>query len=105
MVVNKVTDADQGFCDELGLTHEVIGCLPFSEEVRRADLDGQIASRRQEVVRADRAIKSLEKLTEKQQAEFVCHQERVEARALEETWQASHAGERDAQRICTRDGR
>ncbi|MHB1389763.1 MAG: ATP-binding protein [Thermoleophilia bacterium] len=41
VVVNKVTGADQGFCDELGRTHDVIGCLPYSEEVRRADLDGE----------------------------------------------------------------
>lgn len=38
MVVNKVTEADNDFCRELGKTHSVIGCLPFSEEVRRADL-------------------------------------------------------------------
>lgn len=41
LVVNKVTPADTGFCDELAGTHDVIGCLPFSEEVRRADLAGQ----------------------------------------------------------------
>lgn len=40
VVVNKVTGADEGFCAELSQTHDVIGCLPFSEEVRRADLDG-----------------------------------------------------------------
>lgn len=41
LVVNKVTGADDAFCTELGKTHDVIGCLPFSEEVRRADLDGE----------------------------------------------------------------
>jgi len=65
-------------------------------DARRADLAGQIALRRQALVRADQAVKSLEKLAEKQQTEFVFHQERVEARALEETWQAIHAGEHDA---------
>ncbi|MHB8859244.1 MAG: ATP-binding protein [Thermoleophilia bacterium] len=41
MVVNKVTDGDSGFCQDLEKRFRVIGCLPLSEEVRRADLDGQ----------------------------------------------------------------
>jgi flagellar biosynthesis chaperone FliJ len=55
----------------------------------RADLARQIALCRQALIRADQAVKSLERLAEKRQAEFVYDQERCEARALEETWQAS----------------
>jgi flagellar export protein FliJ len=62
-------------------------------DARRAELAGQIALCRQALVRADQAVKSLEKLAAKQRAEFVYAQERLEARALEETWQAIHAGE------------
>jgi len=40
MVVNKVTATDADFCAELEQHYRVIGCLPLSEEVRRADLDG-----------------------------------------------------------------
>ncbi len=40
MVVNKATEADGAFCEDLGKRFNVIGCLPLSEEVRRADLDG-----------------------------------------------------------------
>jgi len=40
MVVNKVTGADAGFCAELVESFNVIGCLPLSEEVRQADLNG-----------------------------------------------------------------
>ena len=63
---------------------------------RRADLAGQIVLCRQALVRADQAVKSLEKLAGKQQAEFIYHEERGETRALEETWQAIHAGEHNA---------
>lgn len=41
LVVNKVTDADGGFCEEISRDFKVLGCLPFSEEVRRADLNEQ----------------------------------------------------------------
>ncbi|MFA5810177.1 MAG: carbon monoxide dehydrogenase accessory protein CooC [Thermoleophilia bacterium] len=41
MVVNKVTETDAGFCDELGGRFNIIGCLPLSEAVRRADLNGE----------------------------------------------------------------
>jgi len=41
LLVNKVTAADTSFCDDLGQRFKVIGCLPLSEEVRRADLDGR----------------------------------------------------------------
>ncbi|MFA5801127.1 MAG: carbon monoxide dehydrogenase accessory protein CooC [Thermoleophilia bacterium] len=41
MVVNKVNTADIGFCDDLGERFNVIGCLPLSEDVRRADLSGE----------------------------------------------------------------
>lgn len=40
LVVNKVTPADSAFCDELGQKFRVLGCLPFNEEVRLADLKG-----------------------------------------------------------------
>lgn len=39
VVVNKVTEADAYFCDELAKEFTVVGCLPFNEEVRRADLE------------------------------------------------------------------
>jgi len=41
VLVNKVTESDTDFCDSLGDEFEVIGCLPLSEEVRRADLNGK----------------------------------------------------------------
>lgn len=41
LVVNKVTPADAAFCDELRGMFKVLGCLPFTEEVRLADLRGQ----------------------------------------------------------------
>ncbi|MBK5225575.1 MAG: AAA family ATPase [Thermoleophilia bacterium] len=40
LVVNKVTPADAGFCTDLNQGFEVIGCLPLSEDVRQADLNG-----------------------------------------------------------------
>jgi CO dehydrogenase maturation factor len=39
VVANKVTDADADFCRRLEEEFDVLGFLPFSEEVRRADLD------------------------------------------------------------------
>lgn len=39
IIVNKVTDSDSSFCDDLAKDFRVIGCLPFSEEVRLADLE------------------------------------------------------------------
>ena len=60
---------------------------------QRAALAGRIEECRQALVRADQAVQSLEKLAEKQRAEFLFQQERQEARVLEETWQAIHAGE------------
>ncbi len=62
-------------------------------DARRSALARQIEICRQALVRADQAVKSLEMLAEKQQTEFVFEQERIEARALDETWQAIHAGE------------
>jgi flagellar biosynthesis chaperone FliJ len=59
---------------------------------RRAELAEQIGLCRPNLARAEQAVKTLEKLAEKQQAEFHYHQERVAARALEEAWQAMHAG-------------
>jgi flagellar export protein FliJ len=63
-------------------------------EAERSSLRRQIESCRQALIRADQAVKSLEKLAEQQQAEFVYAQQRVESRELEQTWQAIHAGER-----------
>jgi flagellar export protein FliJ len=60
---------------------------------QRVVLAGQIDLCRQALVRADQAVKSLERLAEKQQEEFVLHEERRETRVLEETWQALKAGE------------
>jgi flagellar export protein FliJ len=62
---------------------------------RRTALARQIDECRQALVRADQAVKALEKLAENQQAEFIYHHERREARDLEEAWQAIHAGEND----------
>jgi flagellar export protein FliJ len=62
---------------------------------RRTALARQIDECRQALVRADQAVKALEKLSENQQAEFIYHHERLEARDLEEAWQAIHAGEGD----------
>jgi CO dehydrogenase maturation factor len=41
LVVNKVTPADEEFCRQLAKQHDVLGCLPFIEDVRRADLAEQ----------------------------------------------------------------
>lgn len=51
LVVNKVTEADGDFCrhiedyfsSEAGRSLPLLGCLPFDEQVRRADLDGKAA--------------------------------------------------------------
>jgi len=59
----------------------------------RAALSRQVDLCRQALVRADQAVKSLEKLAERQLAEFVERHERVESRELEQAWQAIHAGE------------
>lgn len=63
-------------------------------EAQRNSLSRQIDLCRQALIRADQAVKSLEKLAEKQRGEFVFTQQSVEARELEQTWQAVHAGER-----------
>ena len=59
----------------------------------RIGLARQIEDCRQALLRADQAVKSLEKLAEKLRTDFIFEQERLEARGLEETWQAIHAGE------------
>jgi flagellar export protein FliJ len=64
-------------------------------DARRTALGRQIEECRQALVRADQAVKALEKLAEHQQAEFIWHHERREARDLEEAWQAIHAGENE----------
>lgn len=48
---------------------------------------------RQALVQADQQVQALEKLREKQLAEFKLNDERRTARDLEEAWQAAHAGE------------
>jgi flagellar export protein FliJ len=58
---------------------------------QRTLLAGQIELCRQALVRADQAVKSLERLAERQEQEFQFREERREARALEETWQAIEA--------------
>jgi|GEM_PF-796250 len=62
-----------------------------SIEAERAALRRQIDLCRQALVRADQAVKSLEKLAEQQRSEFVFHQQAIEARELEQTWQAVQA--------------
>ena len=62
-------------------------------EAERTTLSRQIELCRQAVIRADQAVKSLEKLAERQRIEFVFAQQGVESRELEQTWQAVHAGE------------
>jgi len=71
---------------------QLIGALA-EIDAARARLARQIDERRQLLVRADQAVRSLELLAEKQQAEFRAGQERLESRELEETWQALHARE------------
>jgi flagellar protein FliJ len=63
-------------------------------EAERSTLRRQIELCRQALIRADQAVKSLEKLAEQQRTEFVFTQQRVESRELEQTWQAIHAGKR-----------
>jgi flagellar export protein FliJ len=64
-----------------------------SIEAERVALGRQIDLCRQALIRADQSVKSLEKLAEKQQSEFVFTQQSVEARELEQTWQALRTGE------------
>lgn len=61
-------------------------------EAERTALKRQIDLCRQALIRADQAVKSLEKLAEQQQTEFVFTQHGIEARELEQTWQAVRAG-------------
>ena len=63
-------------------------------EAERNSLSRQIDLCRQALIRADQAVKSLEKLAERQRTEFVFTQQSVESRELEQTWQAMHARER-----------
>jgi flagellar export protein FliJ len=63
---------------------------------RRLDLSRQIDLCRQELLRADQAVKSLETLAEQQFAEFRQQQERIEARELEQAWLARNAVQNSA---------
>ncbi len=60
-------------------------------EAQRGALARQIELCREALIRADQAVKSLEKLAERQRAEFVFAQQSIEARELEQTWQAVRA--------------
>src|SRR5262249_7143721 len=62
---------------------------------RRAVLARRIEECRAALLRADQAVKSLENLADKQKLEFIGRHERLDARLLEEAWQAIHAAERD----------
>lgn len=62
-------------------------------ERRRRLLAQQIDACRRELIRATQAVKSLEKVSEKRQIEFVNAQERRESLELEEAWRALHSGE------------
>jgi flagellar export protein FliJ len=66
-------------------------------EAERKALRRQIDLCRQALIRADQAVKSLEKLSEKQRSEFVYTQQSLEARELEQTWQAVRAQSDSAQ--------
>jgi len=70
-------------------------------EAERAALRRQIDLCRQALIRADQAVKSLEKLADHQRSEFVFIQQSVEARELEQTWQAAHAQMTSTQVIAT----
>ena len=63
-------------------------------EQQRYVLSKHIAKCRSEVVLADQAVRALEKLEEKQRAEFTFEQECRTQRELEETWQATQTGGR-----------
>jgi flagellar export protein FliJ len=64
-------------------------------DARRASLAKQIELCRQKLVRADRAVKSLEKLSEQQRNDFLFQQEREETIETEQTWVALNAVHRD----------
>lgn len=53
----------------------------------------QLARCRQALIEADRNVKVLEKLRDKQQAEFTSTQSRKEARELDESWMAARIKE------------
>lgn len=59
----------------------------------RTAIARQIELCRLALVRADQAVKSLEKLAENERAEFVYNSERREEREREETWRAIRVGE------------
>jgi flagellar export protein FliJ len=63
-------------------------------DAQRAALAPKIDQCREALIRADQRVKALEKLAERQESEFIYQQERLELRALEETWQATCGGER-----------
>jgi flagellar export protein FliJ len=66
-------------------------------EAERQLVAQQLARCREALVQADQRVKALEKLAEKQAAEFAQDQERRTARDLEESWLAAHAHEVRAQ--------
>ena len=62
-------------------------------EQKRQELARLLEGSRQALVKADQEVKVLEKLKEKQWAQFLDAQERQTARELDEAWLATHAGE------------
>lgn len=62
-------------------------------ERNRAAAETHVERCREALVVADQQVQILEKLREKQLAEYQSNQERRTAREMEEAWQAAHAGE------------
>lgn len=60
---------------------------------QRRVLQTHVAACRVKLVAADQAVKALEKLRDKQLAEFIADQERRQQRDLEEAWSAQQQGE------------
>lgn len=57
----------------------------------RASIAREIGLCREALIRADQAVKSLEKLAERQSAEFALNRERSEVRDQDQIWQAIQA--------------
>ena len=62
-------------------------------EQERKGATQQVELCREALVLADQQVQALEKLRDRQLAEFRLNEERREARNLEEAWQAAHAGD------------
>ena len=102
---NRLEQLDQirklGQAGELDVDRTVsrrLYSVQLSSEIRlvehkRHELARLLEGSRQALVKADQKVKVLEKLNEKQWAEFLYAQERKTARELDEVWLATHAGE------------